>query len=51
MELVPLCRTALNHHQAPDSSPVISKLFLLINHLLGKRLGYAREEDLLQSPF
>ena len=26
----------------PDSSPVVSKLSLLINYLLGKRLGYAR---------
>ena len=51
MELVPLCRTALNHHQAPDSSPVISKLFLLINYLLGKRLGYARGEDGKASSF
>ena len=29
----------------PDSSPVVSKLSLLINYLLGKRLGYARGED------
>ena len=29
----------------PDSSPVVSKLSLLINYLLGKRLG------LLKSPF
>ena len=29
----------------PDSSPVFSKLSLLINYLLGKRLGYARGED------
>ena len=28
-----------------DSSPVVSKLSLLINYLLGKRLGYARGED------
>ena len=26
-------------------SPVVSKLSLLINNLLGKRLGYARGED------
>ena len=36
---------------APDSSPVVSKLSLLINYLLGKRLGYARGEDSLPSPF
>ena len=30
---------------SPDSSPVVSKLSLLINYLLGKRLGYARGED------
>ena len=29
----------------PDTSPVVSKLSLLINYLLGKRLGYARGED------
>ena len=29
----------------PDSSPVVSKLSLLINYLLGKSLGYARGED------
>ena len=29
----------------PDSSPIISKLSLLINYLLGKRLDYARGED------
>ena len=29
----------------PDSSPVVSKSFLLIKYLLGKRLGYARGED------
>ena len=29
----------------PDSSPVVSKLSLLINYLLRKRLGYARGED------
>ena len=28
-----------------DSSPVVSKLSLLINYLLGKRLGYARGEE------
>ena len=28
-----------------DSSPVVSKLSLLINYLLGKRLGYALGED------
>ena len=28
-----------------DSSPVVFKLSLLINYLLGKRLGYARGED------
>ena len=28
-----------------DSSPVVSKLSLLINYLLGKRLGYVRGED------
>ena len=42
------------HHQGrtPDSSPVVSKLSLLINYLLGKRLGYARgESPLLKSPF
>ena len=30
-----------------DSSPVVSKLSLLINYLLGKRLGYARGEDVI----
>ena len=25
-----------------DSSPLVSKLYLLINKLFGKRLGYAR---------
>ena len=29
----------------PDSSPVVSKLSLLINYLLGKRLGCASGED------
>ena len=28
-----------------DSSPVVSKFYLLINYLQGKRLGYARGED------
>ena len=35
----------INHYPAADSSPVVSKLSLLINYLLGKRLGYARGED------
>ena len=29
----------------PDSSPVVSKLSLVIDYLLGKRLDYARGED------
>ena len=32
-------------YEGADSSPVVSKLSLLINYLLGKRLGYARGED------
>ena len=28
-----------------DSSPLVSKLSLLINYFLGKRLGYALGED------
>ena len=52
-ELSPLLRCILSHTQIPDSSPVVSKLSLLINYLLGKRLGYARGEDgkALKSPF
>ena len=52
-ELSSLLRCILSHIQIPDSSPVVSKLSLLINYLLGKRLGYARGEDgnPLKSPF
>ena len=48
-----LLRFVLFHSQIPDSSPAVSKLSLLINYLLGKRLGYARGEDgkALKSPF
>ena len=46
---------ALTSH-TPDSSPVVSKLSLLVNYLLGKRLGYALglsfpSFHLLKSPF
>ena len=37
--------TTTSSHAGSDSSPVVSKLSLLINYLLGKRLGYARGED------
>ena len=37
--------SALQWWVVPDSSPVVSKLSLLINYLLRKRLGYARGED------
>ena len=52
-ELSSLLRCILSHTQIPDSSSVVSKLSLLINYLLGKRLGYARGEDgkALKSPF
>ena len=33
-----------------DSSPVVSKLSLLINYLLGKRLGYARVIPFVKEP-
>ena len=36
--------SALQWWVVPDSSPVVSKLSLLINYLLRKRLGYARGE-------
>ena len=32
----------MGRREEADSSPVVSKLSLLINYLLGKRLGYAR---------
>ena len=46
---------AITSH-TPDSSPVVSKLSLLINYLLGKHLGYALglsfpSSPLLKSPF
>ena len=52
-ELSSLLRCVLSHTQIPHSSPVVSKLSLLINYLLGKRLGYVRGEDgkVLKSPF
>ena len=37
--------TRVNRSTLPDSSPVVSKLSLLINYLLGKDLGYAHGED------
>ena len=35
----------MGRREEADSSPVVSKLSLLIIYLLGKRLGYVREED------
>ena len=48
-----LLRFVLSHTQIPNSSPAVSKLSVLINYLLGKRLGYACGEDgkALKSPF
>ena len=43
--VVVLPNSALQWWVVPDSSSVVSKLSLLINYLLRKRLGYARGED------